>query len=92
MRTRQHLDLTLPIDAQQRRVIRRIEVQTGDVARLLDKGRIVGQLEAARAMRSNARGAELSVRHVPLILASTAKLRTLQCVCLSGRVCSAPIQ
>ncbi len=46
LRVLQCLDLALLIDAQHQRVIGWIQLQTGDIAHLLDEGWIVRQLEA----------------------------------------------
>ena len=47
----QGLDLRLFVDAEDRSVLRRIEIQPHDVADLVDEQRIRRQLEALRAMR-----------------------------------------
>jgi len=86
----QRLDLALLIDAQHQRMIGRIQVQTRDVAHLLEEGRVVGQLEAARAVRGDARRAEQAMRHVLADVGFGCEAaHALQCVGLAGRVCSA---
>lgn len=47
----QGLYLTLLAHARHQRIIRRVEIQTDDVAHLLDEERIGGELEALGAMR-----------------------------------------
>jgi hypothetical protein len=47
----QRLDLALLVDAQDQRVLRRRQIKADDVAHLLDKQRIVRELEGLGAMR-----------------------------------------
>jgi hypothetical protein len=49
--TLERLNLAFFIDAQHHRVIRRIEVETDDVAHLLDELRVGRELEASGAVR-----------------------------------------
>src|SRR5215472_4983199 len=49
--TFQRLDLALLVDAQHQRLVRRIEIQTHDVAHLLYEERVGRELEALSAMR-----------------------------------------
>ena len=46
----QRLDLTFLVDTQDQRLVGRVEIQSDDVAQLLDEERIGGQLEAVAAM------------------------------------------
>jgi hypothetical protein len=56
LRAVQGLNLGLLVDAQHHGPIRRIEVETYDIAHLIDKQRILGQLEGFRSMRLQAEG------------------------------------
>ena len=65
----QRLHLALLIDARHDRMVRRIQVQTGGIANLLDTECVVGELEAARAVRLNAEQLEVAMHGGLLALA-----------------------
>ena len=50
----QRLDLAFFVDAQHHGVIRRIQIQTHDVAHFLDEERVVGQFEGPLPVRLHA--------------------------------------
>ena len=56
----QRLDLALLVDTQHQRLVRRIEVQSHDVAHLLDEERVGGELETLGAMRLQAEQGEIA--------------------------------
>jgi hypothetical protein len=62
LRALQRLDLALLVDAEDERLVRRVEVQPGDVARLVDEQRVGREAEALRAVRLDAEEGEVA-RH-----------------------------
>lgn len=56
LRAIEGLDLTLLVDAQHDRVIRRVEIEPDDIAHLLDKERVGGQLEMLLAVGLEPKG------------------------------------
>jgi hypothetical protein len=57
----ERLALTLLVDAQNKRAFRRIQVQTDEIAQLLDEQRIGRELEGFGAMRLQPKEAEIAV-------------------------------
>ena len=57
LRAIERLDLTLLIDAQHDGAVGRVQIETDDVAHLLDKGRVARQLEGFAAMRLQTKSA-----------------------------------
>ena len=55
LRALEGLDLTLLVDTQHERIIRRIQIQPDHIAKLFDKERIGRELEGPRAMRLHAK-------------------------------------
>ncbi|MCY1552288.1 hypothetical protein D9M68_886760 [compost metagenome] len=65
LRALQRLALALLVDTDDQRVVRRAQVRADDVAQLLDKERVVGELEALGAVRLQAKELEVA-RHAAL--------------------------
>ncbi len=61
LRALQRLALALLVHADDQRVIRRAQVQADHVAQLLEEERVVGQLEALRAMRLQSEQLEVAL-------------------------------
>jgi len=80
----QGLNLALFVGAQHQRVIGRVQVQADDVSHLLDKERIGGKFETARAVRLQGEGLKQPMhRGFESPLAWEAR-RTVQCVPAAG--------
>src|SRR6202158_5075382 len=56
----QRLDLTLLVNAQDQRLVRRIEVKPNDVTNLLDEERVSGELKALGAVRLDSEQSEIA--------------------------------
>jgi hypothetical protein len=84
LREVQRLDLALLVHAQHHRIKWRIQMQPDDIAHLVDKQRIAGQLERFLPVRLQAKARQMRVTAVCESAISRAIVRVLQCVALAG--------
>ena len=86
--TFQRLDLALFVYTQHQRLVRRIKVQTHDVAHLLHEERVSGELEALAAMRLQTEQREITAHCALGMWVTAAAERTLHWVACSGLRCT----